>query len=365
VYFGMQRDSAAAPIPVIELRGTPAQRGAEHGRLAAARIHAGVRFYTEALRAAGLTPETQRELTSRMAEEIEAFDRALLLELEGIARGAGIDLAEIVTLNGRSELLHLADDGCTAIACLPEVTRSGHTLLAQNWDWHPSRRGAGVLLRILPDEGPAMLTFTEAGTLARCGLNEHGVGVVGNALECVGGSRPGGVPVALLRRRMLSCTTLQQAVSEIRSAPRGTTVNHLLASSEGLALSCEATVDAVYDVAPREGLLEHSNHFRGSGAQGQVQDTGIARTPDTLARDRRLRALAASEEPLTPEDLQRALADHDGFPNSICRHAEHVDRRTWVTVVSVVMDLDERRMWLAPGPVCENAFAEHHLAASA
>ena len=29
------------------------------------------------------------------------------------------------------------------------------------------------------------------------------------------------------------------------------------------------------------------------------------------------------------------------------------------------MDLDERRMWLAPGPGCENTFAEHHLAATA
>jgi isopenicillin-N N-acyltransferase-like protein len=348
-----------ASFPLLTLDGPPAVRGLAYGRAASDRIRDGIAFYASVLADTGLGRVRLRQLTNIATAEIGNFDAGMLEELEGIAAGACVGLGDVVLLNARSELLRLSDEGCTGIACLPETTASHHTLLAQNWDWHPTRSAAGVLLRILPDDGPAMLTFTEAGTLARCGLNDHGLGVVGNALECEGGTRAGGVPVGLIRRRILGCSTLAEAAEAVRAAPRGTSANHLIASVENAAVACESTPDEVYEVVPEHGMLSHSNHFCSPAAQAAVRDTGIARTPDTLARARRLHDLLSGRRPLDVGDVQEVLRDHDGYPVSICRHADATDARTWTTVASIVMDLDARRLWLGVGPPCQHPYADY------
>ena len=350
-------------FPVLTLAGSARDRGVQYGRGASDRIRNGLEFYRGVLTHAGVAALRLHELTNALAAEIERFDADMLHELEGIAFGAGVSLSEVISLNARSELLRLADEGCTGIACLPSATARGHTLLAQNWDWHPSRGSAAVLLRILPDDGPAMLAFAEAGALARCGLNEHGLGVVGNALECEGRTRREGIPVALIRRRLLGCRTVAEAVAAVRDTARGTSVNHLIASAEGVAVACEATAAAVYEVEPEAALLGHGNHFRSPQAQAELTDTGIARTPDTIARTARIRSLLSGREAIRVRDIGQALRDHDGYPNSICRHATEINARTWTTVASVIMDLDTRRMWLAAGPPCRNGHAEYLLEA--
>ena len=352
-------------FPVLTLAGSARDRGVQYGRRASDRIRNGLEFYRRILTDAGVAGLRLDELTSALAAEIGRFDADMLQELEGIAFGARVSLGEVISLNARSELLGLAYEGCTGIACLPSVTASGHTLLAQNWDWHPSRASAGVLLRILPDDGPKMLTFAEAGALARCGLNEHGLGVVGNALECGGGTRSGGVPVALIRRRILGCRTVAEAVAAIRDTPHGTSVNHLIAGAEGVAVACETTSATVYEVEPDAGLLGHGNHFRSPRARSELTDTGIARTPDTIARTARIRSLLSARAPIRVGDLGQALRDHVGYPNSICRHATEINARTWTTVASIMMDLDARRMWLGAGPPCRHSHAEYPLEAEA
>jgi isopenicillin-N N-acyltransferase like protein len=248
-------------FPVLTLKGSPSERGLAYGRAAADRIRDGADFYRHSIAQAGLKGERLRRAAGQLADEVGRFDDGMLVELEAIAHGAEVTLGDVISLNARSEMLRTAGEGCTALACLPASTIDHHTLLAQNWDWHPSRIAAGVLLRILPDDGPGMLTFAEAGALARCGLNELGVGVTGNALECEGGTRAGGVPVAAVRRRILSCHTVTEAVAAVRDAPRGTSVNHLLASARGVAGACETTIDQVYEIAPEDDLLGHTNHF--------------------------------------------------------------------------------------------------------
>jgi isopenicillin-N N-acyltransferase-like protein len=349
-----------ADVPVLTLEGSASVRGIAYGRLAADRIRDGLDFYRGVFAAAGLEGEPLRRVSARLAEEVGEFDAEMLLELEGIAHGAKVTLGDVISLNARSELMRGSEEGCTGVACLPEAS-TGHTLLGQNWDWHPSRARAAVLMRILPDDGPAMLAFAEAGALARCGLNEFGVGVVGNALECEGCSSLGGVPVALLRRRILGCSTVDEALRAIQEAPRGTSVNHLIASAEGEAVSCETTPGAVYEVLPEDGLLGHSNHFLSVRAREEVVDTGIAAHPDTLERALRIEEILAARRPIDVADLKGAFCDHDGYPDSICRHAETIEIDTWTTVASVVMDLDELRIWLAAGPPCEAVYGEHQL----
>jgi isopenicillin-N N-acyltransferase-like protein len=138
-------------------------------------------------------------------------------------------------------------------------------------------------------------------------------------------------------------------------------VNHLIASAEGEAVSCETTPEAVYEVLPADGLLGHSNHFLSARAQEEVVDTGIAIHPDTLERAPRIEKLLAARRPVDVADLEDAFRDHGSHPDSICRHAEAVEMGTWTTVASVIMDLDELRLGLAAGPPCEGRYREHQL----
>ena len=61
--------------------------------------------------------------------------------------------------------------------------------------------------------------------------------------------------------------------------------------------------------------------------------------------------------------MQEALSDHVNHPNGVCSHPDpklaEVDREA--TVVSAVMDLSERRLWLSDGMPCSNPHREAEL----
>lgn len=69
---------------------------------------------------------------------------------------------------------------CTALAATPEATASGQTLLGQNWDWMPKLDGHTVLLKIRQHDKPTVLTYTEAGIVAKIGMNTAGLGLCVN-----------------------------------------------------------------------------------------------------------------------------------------------------------------------------------------
>ena len=355
--------SGAAAFPVVRIAGDGATRGRQYGEQARDRINATLEIYLPAFAARGLDWPRVRELAGRFGEQMAAYDAELVEEIDGIARGAALELEHIVALNARTELLYWQDDGCTAVCCLPEVTADGHTLLAQNWDWRPACRESAIVLECRPTGGPAFITFVEAGLLARSGLNEAGIGVAGNFLQSDQDFGRGGVPIPLIRRRILTSSSLADAVGEVVRAPRAFSSNHLIAHAPGEAIDCEAAPADVYFLEPEAGVLSHSNHFRSPAALARLRDTGIARYPDTLYRHSRLeRAVRGAAPRVTPDDIKAALQDHYGLPDAVCRHpAPRPDGTTIATVASVVMDLNAGQLSVAPGPPCEHPYVEHEI----
>lgn len=168
------------PFPLIEVAGPPRERGRDYGRQAAARIHLGVEHYTAQLGRASLDWPAIRALVREYLPQIEQFEPAYVDEMRGIAEGAGLDFEAVVLLNARTEVLKLgqrpdlrarllseAPDACTSVVALPEATGTGQLIQAQNWDWKAECADTGVVLHVHRDDGPDLLTFTEAGALAR------------------------------------------------------------------------------------------------------------------------------------------------------------------------------------------------------
>jgi isopenicillin-N N-acyltransferase like protein len=350
-------------FPYIQVEGGPYERGRQYGEQARDRVRVSRDIYFPAFAAKGLEWPRVKELARRFADAVREYEPAFLEEMRGIADGASMQLEEIVALNARTELLYRQDEGCTGAACMPEVTESGHTLLGQNWDWRPACRESAVVLHIRPDDGPEILTFVEAGLLGRAGVNSEGIGVTGNFLQSDQDFGRGGIPIPFIRRRILSSRSLAEAVGWVVRTPRAFSSNHLIAHAPGEAIDCESAPEDVFFVYPEAGILHHSNHFRSAAAAVRLRDTGIGRYPDTLYRDRRLRKGLESTAPeITVRDFQEALRDHYGLPNAVCRHeAERNDGTVISTVSSLVMDLNEGRLWVAAGPVCENEFREYRL----
>src|SRR5690606_36575820 len=129
----------------------------------------------------GFSDGERKRLIGTCLEKIEAFEATYVQEMQGIADGASVPLEDIVMLNARTEVIAAArmisaggaeedEDACTGIVVLPERSRDGTLIQAQNWDWRPECAETAVVLRVRRDEGPDILTFVEAGGLARHGL---------------------------------------------------------------------------------------------------------------------------------------------------------------------------------------------------
>jgi isopenicillin-N N-acyltransferase-like protein len=350
----------------VTIEGDARERGRQYGRLATARIATSLGIYMAAW-AAGDAPARAALLDRARAFVPVIGDRFpdLLEEMRGMAEGAERPLEEIVALNARTELLYgeQAADGCTGAVILPGLA-GGHVVIGQNWDWRPACRDSAIVLRVVPARGPSLLTFVEAGMLARSGMSSAGIGLCGNFLNSDMDHRQRGVPIPVIRRAILMSPTLPTAVGEVLRAPRAFSSNHLLAHRDGEAVDLEASPPEVFPLFAEDGLLVHSNHFK--AANGRVRDTGLPRYPDSLFRDRRVRAhLTGCARPLGVRHLQEALRDHFGLPDSVCRHrAPRPDGTEIETVASVVMDLTAGELWLCPGPVCENEYRRFSLHAA-
>ncbi|NYT80809.1 peptidase C45 [Alcaligenaceae bacterium] len=324
--------SDANTFPLVEVSGSPYERGRQHGAAVPDRIRASVALYKGQLDRRGVTPQRLQQLAQAMEKTIADYDEAYLEELRGIAAGARLSLAEIITVNCRTEMMfgHGAlaqapqepDDGCTGIIVLPEASANGKLLHAHNWDWRQECVGTGIVLLMRRSDGPDLLTFTEAGALARHGFNSAGVSLSGNFL---GSDRdyqqPAEVPLVLVRRKMLESANICAAMKVLWGARRFCSNNLMLAQAEGEAVNLECAPDEIFWLTPVDGILVHANHWLCPAARAKLQDTGLAMTPDSIYRQRRVSAaMHGRSGGIDWDTIKEALADDFAKPDGVLRY---------------------------------------------
>ncbi len=308
-------------FPLIEVSGGPRERGRQYGEQASGRIRRGIEHYSSQLSANELQWSDHKDITRRLQPKIAAFDPNYVEEMKGIAEGAGVEFAAVVLLNARTELLKLATrrhngqpspegDECTGLVVLPSATANGRLIHAHNWDWKTECVDSSIVLKIKGDDGPDILTFTEAGVLARFGFNSAGICITGNYLECERDYRRLGVPLALVRRKALEQTLLGRAMHAVYTTPKSASNNIIVSHANGVAIDFECVPDETFLVHPQGGLIVHANHFQSPVALAKLLDTGIADVPDSLYRDTRVRELLAPHVGrITTDHVKAALFD--------------------------------------------------------
>jgi isopenicillin-N N-acyltransferase-like protein len=75
-----------------------------------------------------------------------------------------------------------------------------------------------------------------------------------------------------------------------------------------------------------------------------------------LRYNRAMRLLRENYGQLTPELFQKLLADHAGYPTSICKHGTET-----VTVFSIIVQVEKLHAWIGRGRACETEYVEYHL----
>src|SRR5262249_39772507 len=96
---------AEAMFPIIDVAGTPRERGRRYGTLARVRIARSIVNYARLFAWCGLAWEEVRRRAVGYRDEIRKIAPDLADEIAGIAEGAGASEAEILALNARTEIL--------------------------------------------------------------------------------------------------------------------------------------------------------------------------------------------------------------------------------------------------------------------
>jgi isopenicillin-N N-acyltransferase-like protein len=359
-------------FPLIEVSGSARERGQQHGAQAKARIARSIATYARLFAYCGIDWQGAQRLGAAYRDLIGDLDAALLAEIEGIAAGAGRNINEILALNARTEILPPSYPGephpdqhriaaanvkigvpdwgeCTSVAVKPENSTTGTTLLAQNWDWLGAQRAALVLLRVRGADGASCLTLTEAGMLAKIGLNDRGFGVCLNILRSSDDGSRAGVPVHVLLRALLARDSVADAVAFASKLSFGASSNVLCADTSGDTAALEFSPRGLEVVRGADAALCHTNHFLAPVAARH--QASLAPSLSTVPRLARITALTAAHQgKFSLFDLQRMLRDEaDGYL-SICRSPDpSIAPEVCIeTVASVIMDLGARVLHVAP-----------------
>lgn len=365
------------PFPFVAVSGTPYERGMQYGAAVPERVKRSIGLYGGTLDELGFDGPGKARLIGQFAEEIADFGPHYLDEMRGIADGAGVSLEEIVLINARTEIVAQARrqmnkpdaeddavDGCTGAVILPERSSNGRLIHGQNWDWRAECAETAIVLRVTREDGPDFITFVEAGGLARCGMNEAGISITANYLESERDYKQSGIPLVLIRRKVLEQRHFAMAVRAVAATPKACSNNMMLSTAEGFAIDFECAPDEVFPIYPTDGMIVHANHWVSPVALAKLKDVGLL--GDSFYRDWRVRKLldqtSLETGKVSPDDLKAAFFDDFAAPFAVCRPVlPNSAGDLSATVAMIIMDPASGTMDVAPLPAHCRDFTRYSL----
>ena len=288
-------------FPHYTFAGDARSRGLAYGHALGERIHATFAVYQERLFAKSHLAESDFiARADRVRSIITDFNSDFVAELDAIAEAADMARWQIYLLNARTEILNAEVGECTAL-CFPQAA-----LLGQTWDWFDGFEELTVLVTYERPDGSRILAFTEPGMLAKIGFNSAGVGVCLNFLN----HRHvlDGLPVHILTRAILECTSVADARRSIERAGFGKSSHFLIADAAHNAFSIEFMGASAAAVEPYRNAYLHTNHCIFPDAPADVTEE----TSSTARRLARARTLLEDTDERTFATLKQILGDEQG-----------------------------------------------------
>jgi isopenicillin-N N-acyltransferase-like protein len=283
---------------LVDLPADPAARGEAHGEALRDLIaEAFARWHDSLAIATGEDPHAWIRTFLADSDHRPAIERwapSFLVEIDGIARGAGVDADEmyafqLVDEQWSYEARRKANrapehEHCSTLGIRAHGEAGGmSTIVAQNLDLPPWWDGLQTVLRIADGEQPGVVLVTAAGFITMNGMSaDVAIGV--NALPDVP-STTTGLPVAFAIRQALLEPTAELAVSYLESVTHASGQSYIVGDRTE-TIGIEADADGTTRFGKGEDAVLHTNHaiHRPSGERGQsLAAAALANTTARLA----------------------------------------------------------------------------------
>jgi isopenicillin-N N-acyltransferase-like protein len=230
----------------------------------------------------------------------------------------------------------------------------------------PEQEEVGLVLHVIPDEGPRILMWTFGGHLGYHGMNSAGVAHFANSL----GGGPGwrlALPHYPVKRKILEQTTVAEVLQVLDTHPVCSSGNYVVTGGCGTIEDVELTPAGYATLGDHgEGFIVHTNHFL--SRRFRTEQTDAASLKDSFPRWERIRELVQEAYGrLTVETMQRILSDHANHPTSICRHsparslATSATDNVGKTVASLIAEPGRGRFHVCRGNPCENGYTTYDV----
>ena len=369
----MDNDSTVAEkFPCIRVSGAAASRGKQLGERTRQQIEHSLDTYQQLFFLCDIAWTEAVDKARRYLKSTQQLSAAFIEELQGVATGSATDFDSLFALNCRTEILPadfltrvLSNDKhgqvaqptapmlaneCTSFACSADAESSW---LVQNWDWCGLQRQAMCVVDAQNDAGHRYLSVTEAGMLAKIGINSAGFAVTLNILRSENDGKSSGTPVHVLLRVLLDCQSVSQARELIAGLSFSSSSNVMVADASGAMASFELSPMGSRELEADNGSLCHTNHFLHEDLS--ASDVGRTGNQSTLNRLNCARSLICAS--MTMDDIKAVLSDQSDGLASICRFPDtSVPRIAQIeTVCSVIMNLSKRTLAVSSAqPSCSS-----------
>lgn len=337
----------------IHCQGTPADMGHAHGEQLRDEIHRFVAQRFEALEAYMIERDQLDipgflEVGRKCLRIAQAWDPDGTLELEAIAEAANVDAVRLYAAGNMTDLRDVvllppsaSDEGCSALIVPPNLSADSQLYAAQTWDLNPTDLEFVVAVHRKPARGPESWSITCTGCLSLMGMNETGL-TVGTTNIKARDTQPGVGYLSLLHRA-LAASSVDEAKTLIRTAPRAAAHTYWLADADG-AVELECGSRQVTERRLGRAALTRTNHCM---APGLVTLQG---EPTSASSAKRLEKLDAwlGQGDQNVSTLRALFSDRSEGLNSVNRYLE--DDTGTSTNACMIGVPARHELWACQGP---------------
>jgi hypothetical protein len=254
-------------VPVLVLKGSPAEMGEQFGVLAIKNAPDIDGMHKAFLKDAGL--EKRYALLKTMASLLKPnFPKHVAAEVEAAAKAADRDQGLLLFANTVADLS--SGMGCSTVVVEKDRSATGKPLFGRNFDWLPSKGiDEHTLVVVYKGEGKRAFAAVTVAPIAGVisGMNDAGLSVTINEIGIADSKdKPRfnwkGTPLLFMFRRVLEeCATVAEAEKLVRGMARTTTCCMTI---------CDKAGGGVFEVTPanvevrtaENGVTCCTNHFR-------------------------------------------------------------------------------------------------------
>lgn len=378
--------NAVGPLPVEmeEFAGDHFEMGMQQGLKYGAMIHEAFSTLRSNKEIASMKPSIvpmglfMRYASGRALKEMRSDVATHYPEqarrMEGISRGAGIDLSLMYLCLGMETVLATVDyrlGACTAMGVAADRNSMNEPIVIKNFDYPPFFSDYYVTRFNKPSEGIRCVDVSVAPMAgSHDGVNEEGLAVSYN--YGYGTDIPkANTPVTLLIQQVLEkCANVEEAINMISSSPRNGGAIILLADSGGSMATVEISPNFEAVRYSEDGIIINTNHYITPGLspydiprnayytnKSPRPLRGLRVHESSELRYQRIQELTKEIEVFSVKDLVQIFSDHGesqkGDDNTICRHGEYFQ-----TNCSLIIFPKSGRLLISYDYPCRSIFTE-------